>query len=199
MYIVFDLGGVVVRWEPELILREVFDDLPTRAQARDGILNHPDWVELDRGTLPRSDAISRAVARTGLSEAQVHAFLQHVPPSLVAVPESVRLLYHLKQRGHTLFCLSNMHLASIEHLESTYDFWPVFTGVVISCRIHLCKPEAAIYQHLLKTYRLEGPSTVFIDDTQENLTAAGQLGIQTIKFENASQCERALAALERLS
>ena len=196
MHIVFDLGGVVVRWEPETILRQVFADVSTRAQARDGILNHPDWVELDRGTLPSNDAILRATARTGLSEAQVQAFLQHVPPSLVAIPETVSLLYQLKQQGHTLFCLSNMHVASIEHLEATYDFWHVFTGVAISCRLQLCKPEPAIYQHLLSTYQLDGPSTVFIDDTQVNLTAAARLGMQTIKFENAAQCEHNLALLE---
>jgi putative hydrolase of the HAD superfamily len=198
MNIVFDLGGVVVRWEPEAILGVVFDDCATRAQAREGVLNHPDWVALDRGTLPRAHAILRAAERTGLSEVQVHTFLQHVPPSLVVIPETVALLHHLKQQGHTLFCLSNMHLASIEHLERTYDFWDVFTGVVISCRLHLCKPEPEIYQYLLKTYGLDGPGTVFIDDTQENLIAAGQLGMRTIKFESARQCQRALALLERV-
>jgi putative hydrolase of the HAD superfamily len=88
-----------------------------------------------------------------------------------------------------------MHVASIEHLEQAYTFWEVFTGVVISCRLHLCKPEPAIYAYLLETYRLNGANTVFIDDTEVNLTAAAQFGIHTIKFENPAQCERQLQAL----
>ena len=59
-----------------------------------------------------------------------------------------------------------MHVASIEHLEQAYTFWDVFTGVVISCRLHLCKPEPAIYACLLETYGLDGANTVFIDDTE---------------------------------
>jgi putative hydrolase of the HAD superfamily len=88
-----------------------------------------------------------------------------------------------------------MHVASIAHLEQAYTFWDVFTGVVISCRLHLCKPEPAIYRYLLETYGLEGAHTVFIDDTEANLAAAAQFGMRTIKFENPAQCERLLHVL----
>jgi HAD superfamily hydrolase (TIGR01509 family) len=193
--IVFDLGGVVVTWEPEVIIAQVFADPVVQALVRTEILGHADWLALDRGTLLRQDAIVRAVQRTGLSEADVAALLRQVPPALVAITETVDLLYRLKAQGHTLFCLSNMHVASIEHLEKAYTFWEVFTGVVISCRLHLCKPEPAIYAYLLETYALDGAQTVFIDDTEVNLTAAAQFGLHTIKFESPVQCERQLQAL----
>ena len=195
MNIVFDLGGVVVTWEPEVIIAQVFADPVVQALVRTEILGHADWLALDRGTLLRQDAIVRAVQRTGLSEADVAALLRQVPPALVAITETVDLLYRLKAQGHTLFCLSNMHVASIEHLEKAYTFWEVFTGVVISCRLHLCKPEPAIYAYLLETYALDGAQTVFIDDTEVNLTAAAQFGLHTIKFESPVQCERQLQAL----
>jgi 2-haloacid dehalogenase len=88
-----------------------------------------------------------------------------------------------------------MHVASIEHLEKVYTFWEVFTGVVISCRLHLCKPDPAIYAYLLETHALDGEKTLFIDDTEVNLTAAAQFGIRTIRFESPAQCERELQAL----
>jgi HAD superfamily hydrolase (TIGR01509 family) len=193
--IVFDLGGVVVTWEPAALIAKVFADPMVQALVRTEILGHADWVALDRGTLPRQDAIIRAAHRTGLSEAEVAALLQQVPPALVAIPEAVDLLYRLKTQGHMLFCLSNMHVASIEHLEKVYTFWEVFTGVVISCRRQLCKPEPAIYAYLLETYGLDGANTVFIDDTEVNLTAAAQFGMRTIKYESPAQCERQLQAL----
>jgi epoxide hydrolase-like predicted phosphatase len=193
--LVFDLGGVVVTWEPAALIAKIFADPMVQALVRTEILGHADWLALDRGTLPRQDAIRRAAQRTGLSEAEVAALLQQVPPALVAIPATVDLLYRLKAQGHTLFCLSNMHVASIEHLEQAYTFWEVFTGVVISCRLHLCKPDPAIYAYLLETYGLEGANTVFIDDTEVNLTAAAQFGIRTITFESPAQCERQLQAL----
>jgi putative hydrolase of the HAD superfamily len=193
--IVFDLGGVVVTWEPAALIAKVFADPIVQALVHTEIMGHADWLALDRGTLPRQEAIIRAAQRTGLAEAEVAALLQQVPRALVAIPATVDLLYRLKAQGHTLFCLSNMHVASIEHLEKTYTFWEVFTGAVISCRLHLCKPEPAIYACLLETYGLEGANTVFIDDTAANLTAAAQFGIRTIKFESPAQCERQLQAL----
>ncbi len=195
MNIVFDLGGVVVKWEPEIIIAKVFADPVVQARVHAQIIGHADWLALDRGTLPRQDAIVRAAQRTGLSQADVAEFLQRVPMELVAIPETVDLLYRLKAQGHTLFCLSNMHAAFIDHLEKTYTFWEVFAGVVVSCRLHLCKPEPAIYACLLETHGLDGADTVFIDDTEVNLSAAAQFGIHTIKFESPAQCEGQLRVM----
>ena len=192
MNLVFDLGGVVVRWDPDAI---VAADPQVRAKVRADVFGHADWLELDRGTLAREQAVARAAQRTGLAEGEIERLLRRVPPSLVAFPETVDLLYRLKRRGHSLYCLSNMHFASIEYLEQTYGFWEVFSGAVISCRLKLCKPEPGIYAHLLERYALDAAETLFIDDVQANLDAAGRLGIRTLKFEGAAQCEHELHAL----
>jgi len=193
--IIFDLGGVVVTWEPDAIIARVFEDSGIRAKVRSEVFRHADWLELDRGVLPQADAVARAAARTGLSESEIEKLFRTVPPSLVAIPETVDLLYRLRARGHRLYVLSNMHFAFIEHLETTYTFWEVFEGGVISCRIHLIKPEPEIYSHLLREYALNEAETVFIDDTEVNLEAAARFGILTIRFENPEQCEKQLRAL----
>jgi putative hydrolase of the HAD superfamily len=84
---------------------------------------------------------------------------------------------------------------SIEHLERVYSFWDVFTGTVISSRVRLCKPEPAIYSHLLNAYQLAAADTVFIDDSMANVAAARELGIRTIRFETVEQCEHELRLL----
>jgi putative hydrolase of the HAD superfamily len=193
--IVSDLAGVVVRLDFAALIATVFPDPAVQATVRAVIYSHDDWLALDRGTLSLQDAIGRAAHRTGLSEAAVAAFLHQVPPAWRVNPGTVDLLYRLKAKGHSLFCLSNMHVASIEYLENAYPFLEVFAGRVISCRVHLLKPEPAIYAYLLEQYGLEGPQTVFIDDTEVNLEAAAQFGLHTIKFENPAQCERKLRAL----
>jgi putative hydrolase of the HAD superfamily len=193
--LVFDLGGVVVRWDPEAIIAGVFSDPSIRSKVKAGVFGHADWLELDRGTLPREEAIRRAARRTRIDESEITRLLHQVPPSLVVFPETVELLYRLKRKGYPLYCLSNMHFASIEYLEKMHTFWDVFDGAVISCRLQLCKPEAGIYEHLLKTYTLKATDTLFVDDVQKNLDAAAKLGIRTLRFENAAQCERELRAL----
>lgn len=189
MNIVFDLGGVVVSWEPAALVAGTFADPAVQARVRREILGHADWLALDRGTLPLQDAIARGAERTGLSVPEVAEFLHRVPAALVPIPDTVALLYRLKEKGHRLFCLSNMHVASIEHLEKTCAFWDLFEGKVISCRIHLIKPEPGIYAHLLERHKLKGPQIIFIDDVEVNLLAAAQFGIRTIQFENPAQCE----------
>jgi putative hydrolase of the HAD superfamily len=193
--LVFDLGGVVVRWDPDAIISSVFRDAATQAKVKDAVFSHADWLELDRGTLGRDEAVTRAAQRTGIPVADVTRLLHAVPPSLTVFPDTVALLQRLKGKGYPLYCLSNMHYASIEYLEQNETFWDLFDGRVISCRLQLCKPEAGIYEHLLSTYDLEPAQTIFIDDMQKNLDAAAKLGIRTIKFESAAQCERALGAL----
>jgi putative hydrolase of the HAD superfamily len=193
--LVFDLGGVVVRWDPDAIVASVFSDPGMRAKVKAAVFDHADWLELDRGTLGRDEAIARAAQRSGVPASEIERLVHAVPPSLVVFPETVELLHRLKRKGYPLYCLSNMHFASIEYLEKTQTFWDVFDGAVISCRLKLCKPDAGIYEHLLRTYGLEAKDTLFIDDVQKNLDAAAKLGIKKLRFENASQCERELRAL----
>jgi putative hydrolase of the HAD superfamily len=193
--IVFDLGGVVVAYDRAALLAELYTDPATHAAVSAGIDEHLNWTEMDRGTLAEAEAIARAAQRSGVSAAELARFMERMAMAWRPIAETVELLYRLRAKGHALFCLSNMHPASTAFLERAFSFWDVFTGQVISCRVGLCKPEPAIYAHLLARYALTAPETIFIDDLDVNLAAAAPFGIQTIKFEDPAQCARALQAL----
>lgn len=195
MNIVFDLGGVVFTWEPEKIIARVFNDPAVRDLVRSKIFNHPDWDQLDRGTLLYPEATLRAAARSGLPAPAIARLFNQVPLSLVELPETVALLRRLKAKSHRLFYLSNMHVAAIDYLERVYTFWDVFEGGVISCRVGLIKPEPEIYACLVNQYGLKTTPTIFIDDLTANLEPAERMGMQTIRFENPIQCEHQLEIL----
>ena len=195
MNIVFDLGGVVFNWQPDKLIRGIFDDEETRKIVNSEILEHPDWLELDRGTLPFRDAVVRGADRTGLPNTDIERLLNEVPRSLTPIHETIDLIRSMVSPDHRLFVLSNMHLASIAYLEKEHDIWDMFDGTVISCRIQKIKPEIGIYEYLLNEYQLVASETVFIDDMSENLAAARSIGIQTIKFLTSSQCRRDLTEL----
>jgi len=194
--IVFDLGGVVFNWQPDAIIKGVFEDLETQDLVRTEVLEHSDWVELDRGTISLEQAIDRGATRTGLPSKDIERLLNAVPWFLTPIDETIELIRHLRNTSNRLFVLSNMHLASIAHLEQRYDIWEMFDGIVISSRIQKVKPEIDIYEHLLNLYQLKPAETIFIDDMQENLAAASSIGIQTIRFVDSAQCRRALVGLQ---
>ena len=193
--IVFDLGGVVFNWQPDKLIRHVFESPETQSLVKTEILEHPDWLALDRGTLHFQDAVIRGAGRTGLPNSDIERLLNAVPRSLTPIPETIALIRSMAGSDHRLFVLSNMHFASIAYLEKEHDIWDMFDGTVISCRIKKVKPEIDIYVHLLNEYQLDATETVFIDDMSENLVAARSIGIQTIQFQSPAQCRRDLSEL----
>jgi len=195
MNIIFDLGGVVVTWEPEKLVQSFTDDLKIQDILLSKLIRHTDWIELDRGSISLSEAVKRCTDRTGLSPEYIIRFMKSVPPSLIPKTETIELMHLLKSKGHSLFCLSNMHAASISYLEENYSFLNIFEGVVISCRINMVKPDPKIFRYLLSTYHLEPDQTVFIDDSPANIETAENMGIKTILFRDAAQCLKALESI----
>lgn len=193
--IVFDLGGVLLTWKPEQIVKGIFKDREVQKIVMDEIFCHPDWIDLDRGTLDKDIAIERATFRTGLPKSEIKKLMELVPYSLIPNPEIVELVRSVKKNGNRVFVLSNMHVDSIDFIEQKYPFWDVFDGMVISSRIQMVKPELEIYEHLLEKFDLMVEKTIFIDDIPENLEVASKLGMRIIKFENAFQCKEELKAL----
>ena len=196
MNIVFDLGGVIFNWQPDDLVKSVFEDSETQRSAREGIIGHPDWIELDRGTMTRDRAIDRGAARTGIPRQDVTRLFDALPPSLTPIEETIELVGTLVNTENKLFVLSNMHLASIAYLELKLDIWDMFNGIVISSRIRMVKPEIDIFEYLLATYQLSAAETIFIDDMDENVAAASSVGIQTIRFVDPTQCQQALVDLD---
>lgn len=193
MAIIFDLGRVVVSWDPVGIVRSVRGEQGAELLAEQ-LFNHPDWLEVDRGTLSLHTMARQAEHRTGLSAAENLAILQAVPASLVPDPAMLSLIESLHGAGHTLYALSNMGHASIDWLEQHQPFWRFFSGKVVSARVRMMKPEPDIYRYLLVSFDLQAEQCLFIDDSPANVTAAQALGIGGLVFTDAYSCRQQLVA-----
>ncbi|CAJ1841381.1 HAD family hydrolase [Aeromonas hydrophila] len=193
MAIIFDLGRVVVSWDPVGIVRSV-RGAQGAEQLAERLFNHPDWLEVDRGTLSLHTMARQAEHRTGLSAAENLAILQAVPASLVPDPAMLSLIESLHGAGHTLYALSNMGHASIDWLEQHQPFWRFFSGKVVSARVRMMKPEPDIYRYLLVSFDLQAEQCLFIDDSPANVTAAQALGIGGLVFTDAYSCRQQLVA-----
>ncbi|OCA62901.1 haloacid dehalogenase [Aeromonas piscicola] len=197
MAIIFDLGRVVVSWDPVAIVRSVRgpDDAEALAER---LFNHPDWLEVDRGTLSLHTMARQAQGRTGLPAAQNLTILQAVPASLLPDPAMLTLIETLHGAGHTLYALSNMGHASIDWLEQ-HAFWRFFSGKVVSARVRMMKPEPDIYRYLLVSFDLKAEECLFIDDSPANVAAAQALGIGGLVFTDVPSCRQQLLSLGYLS
>jgi HAD superfamily hydrolase (TIGR01509 family) len=190
--VVFDFGGVLVRWQPEAFIAAFYADEHSRALVRDAVIRHPDWIDIDRGTLAESAAIERFAARTGRPAAEMRAFMQHIKDSLTPLPDSIALLDELAQRGVPLYGLSNMSAPIFALLKGRHRHWDRFRGIVVSGEVGLVKPDPEIFHHLAERYGLMPAETVFIDDHLPNIESARRLGFQAIHFADAAQCRREL-------
>lgn len=190
--VVFDFGGVLLRWKPQEILDRLYEDEEMRARVKRAVFEHPDWLELDRGTLEEEEAGHRFATRIGCTEEEIHGLFEAVRESLIPMAESIALLRAVHSRGNTLYGLSNMSAANFAYLRQRDDHWNLFRGIVISGEIKLIKPEPAIFEYLCNQYQLRVPQTIFVDDHPPNVESARQVGLESILFKDAGQCRREL-------
>jgi putative hydrolase of the HAD superfamily len=193
--VIFDLGGVVVEWNPDRILDGYYADPEARTVLKQQLFQHPDWLQLDRGTLHETELLTRLGVRTGRPAEELNGLFQAVRESLHTKPDTVALLLRLHARGVPLYCLSNISSDLFRYLRERHSFWPVFRGIAISGDLKMIKPEPEIFRYLLQRYGLVATETVFIDDNEPNIAAARALGIHTVWFKNAAQCESELEVL----
>ena len=192
--VIMDLGGVMLEWNPDELLKPFQAEPELRRQLRARVFSH-DWRMFDRGQLSEAELLARLEVSTGHSRDTIVAIVEAARGCLREKPETVKLVRGLRQRGFNLYCLSNMPGPFYEDLRRRHDFWDVFHGVVISGEIQMMKPEPQIYLHLLERFDLRAHESVFVDDLQANVDAARAVGLHAICFRNAAQCEQELEAL----
>jgi putative hydrolase of the HAD superfamily len=198
---VFDFGRVVFRWRPDALLQAT---LPLRAvdaettrhwveqvfQAYDG-----DWGDFDRGVVEPPELVRRIAARTGLSEAEVHAIVAACPQELEPLAATVDWMRRLHARGRPLHYLSNMPEPMAAHFERTHEFMALFESGVFSARVKLVKPDPQIFAHAARAFGRAPSSLLFLDDHLPNIVAARAAGWRAIHFFDAAQAEAEAADL----
>jgi HAD superfamily hydrolase (TIGR01509 family) len=201
--LVFDIGGVVVRWQPLALLRAVLpqharDEAQAAAMAVavfQGLGPETDWALFDRGRIEPAALAARIAARTGYPAADLLTLIAAVPAHLTPMAESVALLERARAAGHRLALLSNMPRPYADHLEACHACFGWFDARVFSGRVGLVKPERAMFDLARDSFALDLDDALFIDDHPANIAAAQALGWQALHFEDAARCDADLRRL----
>ncbi len=178
--LIFDLGNVIVRWDPHGIIENVLESKPSDILVEQ-FFNHQDWYDVDRGLKKFEDIISNTSALTNLPALTVKEIYDSVPASLQVIDEGLALLHRAKKAGYGVYALTNMGLECAEYLSQTYEFWHEFDGMIVSGDVHLIKPEPAIFELLIDKFQLNKDECVFIDDSLKNVEIANSIGIKSLQ------------------
>ena len=193
--VVFDVGNVIVRWAPLEIVKLTLGEDNASDQLVTEIFQSATWLDLNKGLLTESQAKSQYQTELGLSTIECDRLFYYVKHTQLLIFGSVALMERLKAAGYGIYALTDNVVEIVTYLKSTYEFWEIFDGAIVSADIGSLKPEPEIFNALLSRYSLAAQETVFIDDMPHNVKGAESVGISAIRFKNSDQCEQALKAI----
>jgi 2-haloacid dehalogenase len=184
-HFVFDIGGVLVHFDPELAYRELIPDEAERRWFLENICSH-DWnLAQDRGR-PWSEGEAELIARHPEHETRIRAYRQNwrkmVPHAL---PDSVAILKAVIAQGYDVTLLTNFASDTFNEALAIFPFLQLPRGATVSGKIGVIKPEPDIFRHHAAEFGIEPSATIFVDDNQRNVEAAKSLGWNAVIFTNA--------------
>ena len=187
--IIFDLGGVLVDWNPEYVYKDVFEgDLEKMHWFLNNVCTTEWNIEQDAGR-SIAEGISLKTADYPEFANEIAMFYQEWP-RMFSGPIKENLALFRKLRDHSnykLYALTNWCAEKWDKAIELFPFFKEFDGSVVSGQEHTRKPFDKIYQILLNRYSLSAENSVFIDDNLENTLAATRLGINAIHFQSHAQ------------
>lgn len=179
--VVFDLGGVVVDWNPQRIVNEYpGDPLLPEVLFKKGFFQEF-WSEFDRGMVTQAEMVREMEMFAERPYAECWDFIEFIKHSLRDIPKTVALIKGLSAEGYKLYCLSNMSNEFYDYLKGR-EFFRYFDGQIISAFEKLIKPDEAIYRVLVEKYGVQPEESLYIDDLEKNIVTARQLGFHTVHF-----------------
>jgi 2-haloacid dehalogenase len=186
--IVFDLGGVLIDWDPRHLYRKMFNG--NRAEM-DYFLSEVcpmRWnAELDGGR-PFAEAIAAKIQEHPAYAPYIAAYHARWEEMVVGpVTGTVELLAELKAAGYPLFALSNWSMETFPIVRHRFEFLDWFEEILLSGMVKVVKPDARIYEMMLARINRKPQECLFIDDSLPNVEAAQALGWQGIHFQSPEQ------------
>ncbi len=193
--VVFDLGGVLIEWDPRRLYRQLFDD-PAAMELFLSEVCTPAWnARLDAGR-PWPEAIESLAREFPAQRDLILAYDARWEEMLGgAIEGTVKILAELRDAGVSCYALSNWSAAKFVLTRPRFPFLERFQGIVISGHVGASKPDPAIYRVLVERYRLTPSTTVFIDDAEPNVLVAADLGFRAVRFFGAPQLRSDLRGL----
>jgi 2-haloacid dehalogenase len=186
--VVFDLGGVLIDWNPRYLYRKLFggDDA-----AMERFLTEvwtTEWNARHDAGRPFAEGVAELITAHPDQAELITIYTQRWAETLAGSFEgTVAILTELRQAGFRTYALSNWSAETFPIALARFPFLDEMDGILISGEVKLAKPDPAIFRELMARFDLTPQTTVYIDDWDRNVAAAESLGMIAVRFVDAEQ------------
>jgi len=191
--IIFDLGDVLVRFDPDWYLKSEGLNNVEVELVRDKFFLSKEWAYLDIGIITRDEAKEVIISRNKKYKYILSKFIDNYPNMYKSIDCNVEILNELKNRRYKLYFLSNFHKKAFLTIREQFKFFKLFDDGVVSAFVKLLKPYRSIYLKLVEKNGIKPRESIFIDDARANIEAAEKLGFGTIHLNNPAELSYALS------
>ena len=189
--VVFDIGGVLLEWDPKLVYRELLPD-PGDLDRFLAEICTPEWnAALDAGR-PFDEACDELAARHPDHAELIHAWKRQDEMIAGEVAGTAALVGRLREAGIRLYLLTNLPVEVFAARRARYPVLTLFDGAVVSGEEGVLKPSPEIFAVLRDRYDLDPAETLFVDDLDVNVAGARAAGFVAHRFVDAPALEAAL-------
>jgi 2-haloacid dehalogenase len=193
--VIFDLGNVLIGWDPRRLYRQLIDDEERMEWFLREVCSS-EWNEQQDAGRPWSKGIAMLREQFPEHAELIEAYHLRWEETLTGpIEESVALLAELKQRGMRVLALTNWSQETFPIARQRYPFLQWFEGIVVSGEERLVKPDPRIFWCLLERYSVDPAKALYIDDSARNVAAAEALGMQGWWFRDAPGLRQRLVDL----
>ena len=194
--VVFDLGGVLIDWNPRYLYRKLFAGDEAAMETFLAKVCTSDWNERQDAGRRFAEAEAELIARHPDRAPLIRAWHARFDEMISgAIDGTVGVLDELRSRGTPVYALSNWSAETFASQRQRFPFLGWFRGIVVSGDEGVIKPDARIFEILLRRYAIRADESVFIDDNPGNARAASALGIHGIHFRNPQALRQELGAV----
>ena len=193
--VVFDVGGVLIDWNPRHLYRKIFEAEAEMERFLAEVCTHA-WNEQADAGRPTAEITAELCAQHPDKQELIESYYGRFPEMIMgALEDTVSLLEQLHRRELPLYVLSNFSAETFPVARRRFDFFERFAGLVISGEEGMKKPDPRIYDIVIQRFGLQPAQTLFIDDRADNTQAAIDAGWQAVRFVSPSKLEGDLRAL----
>ncbi len=187
--VVFDVGNILIRWDPDVMLTTYFSNSHDYAVFLDTTRLMWMNLEFDAGR-PFADGIAALVAAFPHYEAPLRAFDARWNECVLhAIDDNVATLNALKNAGHMVHAITNFAREKFDIARARFPFLNDFGHTLVSADVGLIKPDYRIYHRFVRDVGLKPEELLFVDDSAVNIAAAKAVGYQVFHMPNADKAE----------
>jgi 2-haloacid dehalogenase len=191
--VVFDLGGVLLDWDPRHLYRKLFDDEAAMERFLAEVCTM-EWHHAHDLGVPPEETTPPLIAAHPEQAELIWAWTRRSEEMLAGpIEDTVEILRELKDQGVRCYALTNMETWTYPGRRERYEFLRWFDGTVVSGFERVAKPDVRAFELLLGRFGLSAPTTLFIDDSAKNVRAARAAGMHAVEFESPGSLRRCLA------